>query len=53
MNWEQLLQPNRFRNKDRNRNHLEEFQYDYSKIIFFHIRCFQKPKFKEKVNVRA
>lgn len=34
MNWEQLLQANRFRNKDRNRTQLEEFQYDYSKIIF-------------------
>ena len=34
MNWEQLLEPNRFRNKDRNRSPLEEFQYDYSKIIF-------------------
>ena len=34
MNWEQLLQANRFRNKDRNRTQLEDFQYDYSKIIF-------------------
>lgn len=34
MNWEQLLQANRFRNKDRQRTSLEDFQYDYSKIIF-------------------
>lgn len=34
MNWNDLLKPQRFRQKDRNRNELEEFQYDYSKIIF-------------------
>lgn len=34
MNWDTLLKPYRFRQKDRNRNKLEEFQYDYSKIIF-------------------
>lgn len=34
MNWNELLKAHRFRLKDRNRTTLEEFQYDYSKIIF-------------------
>lgn len=34
MKWNSLLKPHRFRTKDRNRTSLEEFEYDYSKIIF-------------------
>ncbi len=34
MNWNDLLKPYRFRQKNRNRSDFEEFQYDYSKIIF-------------------